>query len=85
MCSQGRDLLAGAGENGLDALQSTCLDTQPAQTTRTLWFSYPEGVDGCVLDVIKVDVDMEDSGMSGGVGRVCVRGIGVDGKVEGVC
>ena len=50
-----------------------------------MWFSYPGGVDGCMLDVVKVDVDMEDSGVSGGVGRVCERGIGVDGKLEGVC
>ena len=37
----------------------------PLPTTRTEWSSYPRGADGGALDAGDVDVDMEDSGVSG--------------------
>ena len=37
----------------------------PLPTTRTEWSSYPRGVEGGALDAGDVDVDMEDSGVSG--------------------
>ena len=37
----------------------------PLDTTRTEWSSYPIGVDGDTLDAGDVDVDIEDSGVSG--------------------
>ena len=37
----------------------------PLPTTRTEWSSYPRGVEGGALDAGDVDVDMDDSGVSG--------------------
>ena len=37
----------------------------PLDTTRTEWSSYQIGVDGDTLDAGDVDVDIEDSGVSG--------------------
>ncbi len=37
----------------------------PLATTRTEWSSYPSGVDGDTLDAGDVEVDMDDSGVSG--------------------
>ena len=43
----------------------------PLDTTRTEWSSYPSGVDGGALDAGDVDVDIDDSGVSG-VPGACV-------------
>ena len=64
------ECMCGTAEGELDALESTCIGAEPAPTTRTLWSSYPGGVDGGALDAGDVDVDMEDSGVSG-VPGVC--------------
>ena len=57
--------MCGMAEGELDALLSTRIGAELAPTTRTLWSSYPGGVDGGALDAGDVDVDMEDSGVSG--------------------
>ncbi len=72
----------------------------PLPTTRTEWSSYPSGVDGGALDAGDVEVDMDDSGVSGVSGVLgedeaeyggapawtgTGGGIGFGGDVDGGC
>ena len=72
----------------------------PLETTRTEWSSYPRGVDGGALEAGDVEVDIDESGVSGvpgvygdddaecGGAPACTGtggGIGFGGEVDGGC
>ena len=92
---------AAAGDDDVEStLTLSGAPTVPLPTTRTEWSSYPGGVDGGALDAGDVDVDIDDSGVSGVSGVLGVDvpeyggapawtgtggGMGFGGDVDGGC